>query len=283
MFYLAGHPSLPHRQECQGITFSLQQPAEGALIETLIEQFRKTGAPRRIATLRGTTDNYFIKTTQLTSFTRRLRISLGLPFPGKGLDWELAELVNTLKLGELGIPSPRLLGYGYRSKAGLVDTLCLISEHLEGYLNGAEWLEARPERAGELLESICDAILEMHRKQVYLLDMWLGNIMLTAEAPQELKLIDFESCCFGESRYTDEVLGLIFGQLYYGTLKSTFKDFLSEADFDRNTEKYLAQLPEIDRERFYPAYEAAKFKIVNRKERRKIFERGLKDSKLLKS
>lgn len=282
MQYLAGpYPSLPHRLEYQGIRFHLCQPADDRLLATLSEQFEQLEHGRQLATCQSTLGHCFIKTTPILSLSRRLRITFGLPSPGKGLDWELVELVNHLQAEQLGIPCPRLLGYGYRTRSGLVDALCLIYEYLDGQCNGAEWLEQHPERAPELLASVCEAVLDLHKKRAYPLDLWLGNLMLNPHAPAHLTFIDFESCCFGTSPHIDAVLGLIFGQLYYGTLKTTFKDFLSEAAFDEIIRTYRERLSLLDSEPFESAYQAAKHTIVNRKARRRLFRHGLGGSKLL--
>ena len=284
MPYLAGpHPSLPYRLEHQGIRYQLCQPADSTLVATLNEQFENLENGRRLATCQSVLGHCFIKTTRNRSLTRRLRITLELPSPGKGLDWELVELVNHLQAEQLGIPCPRLLGYGYRTRTGLVDALCLIYEYLDGQCNGAEWLTQHPERAPELLANLCEAVLDLHEKQTYPLDLWLGNVMLDPTDPTQLTFIDFESCCFGESPHIDAVLGLIFGQLYYGTLKTTFKDFLSEAQFDAIVLPSRRRLAALNSEQFETAYEAAKHAIVNRKARRKVFSRSLLKSKLIKA
>ncbi len=226
----APQPTRP--PEPPGIRFQLYQAPDAELLASIADQFDRLEDGRRLTTHQSAFGHCFIKTTPIRSLSRRLRITFGLPSPGKGLDWELVELVNHLQAEALGIPCPRLLGYGYRTRAGLVDALCLIYEYLDGQCDGAEWLGRHPERAPELLATLCEAVLDLHGKRAYPLDLWLGNLMLSPQDPSRLTFIDFESCCFGTSPHIDAVLGLIFGQLYYGTLKATFRDFLSEAQFD---------------------------------------------------
>lgn len=284
MPYLAGqHPSLPVHLNHQGIRFQLYQAPDAELLASIADQFDRLEDGRRLTTHQSAFGHCFIKTTPIRSLSRRLRITFGLPSPGKGLDWELVELVNHLQAEALGIPCPRLLGYGYRTRAGLVDALCLIYEYLDGQCDGAEWLGRHPERAPELLATLCEAVLDLHGKRAYPLDLWLGNLMLSPQDPSRLTFIDFESCCFGTSPHIDAVLGLIFGQLYYGTLKATFRDFLSESQFDAIVRPYRERLAALDTDQFEAAYQAAKHTIVNRKARRRIFRQGLRGSKLLQA
>jgi len=224
--------------------------------------------PRITLDIQTSESRLFIKTSRLTGFQSRLRTTLGIKRRRGGLDWEVAELLNTIRAEELQAPTARLLGFAYRKQLGLVSNVSLIFEFLEHYLPSHHWLGQKADPIPFLRNSFM-LFLKLHEKRIYHLDLWAGNIMI--EPCQEtLRVIDFENCLHGATEHEPEVLGFIYGHFY----QREIAQYIDEPTYDRLVDEAISKLP-IDPVRFKQIYTISKHEKVGRKERHLLHSHGL--------
>src|SRR5690606_228496 len=134
--------------------------------------------------LSGVRSRLFVKTVELDSFPNRLRATLGLRRRDGAHIWPVAELLNTVDAFHRGAPVPRVLGFGYRRRGvSLVRELFLVSEMLDGHVNGQDWLRGGEADVEAFVRSCFGLFHELHERQVFHLDLWLANIMLDPARP----------------------------------------------------------------------------------------------------
>lgn len=210
----------------------------------------------------------FIKSSRLTGFQSRLRTTLGIKRRRGGLDWEVAELLNTIRAQELHAPTARLLGFAYRKQLGLVSDVSLIFQFLEHYQPSHHWLEQNADPI-PLLKNCFRMFRELHEKRIYHLDLWAGNVMIDTRR-EALRVIDFENCLHGTTEYEPEVLGFIYGHFF----QRKINQYVDEPTYDRLVDDVLSQLP-IDPTRFRHTYTLSKHEKVGRKERHLLHSHGM--------
>ncbi|WP_158319642.1 lipopolysaccharide kinase InaA family protein [Azotobacter chroococcum] len=260
----------PIKFQCNGFQYHLAEPLD---IDNLQQKTLSTGGERTliVATTPRNENSYFIKRSLLTGLHSKLRITFGLPRKKAGPDWEIAELTNSLNALQKSIDTPEIVGFGYRKNLGLVNEFEIISKYLSDHTDAATWLSTNPEKIKiqELVDTIQKLIIKLHQKETYHLDMWAGNLLLAPDS-KTLKIIDFENCQFGRTEYSHELLGFLFGFLYYREIKK----HLTAQEYDKITEHTLESHPEIDATRFARLYALSKNLKIGRKERREIFHSG---------
>lgn len=209
----------------------------------------------------------FVKTTRLKKWTLRLRVSLLWSRGAKGYDYPLADLINSLNVEASGVPTPKLIGFGYQSYLGLVTKISLLYEFLSSYSDGVKWLRENPNKAVELTCKAHGKILQLHSVQCYHLDMWLGNIMVPFDESQDIQLIDFEQYVSGVPGDAEALLGFMFGYFWSRELNQV----LSAAEYDALS--YRALLTECDTQSpgFQRSYQLSKQGKVKRRMRRQFF------------
>lgn len=206
----------------------------------------------------------FIKTTRLNSLASRLRVTTGLRRRSGTYDWPVAELNNHLTALQRVDLVPRINGYGFRrSRTGMVKEVFLIYENLCNHINGINWIKHNPQDIHAFIISALNLIVELNRHDIFHLDLWAANIMLTKNQLTSMKAIDLENCFIGKSAFHAETLGFQFAFLYQRTLKK----YVSESDYDAIVEYKINDIGGIDRIKFNPFYNRFKHACADRKER----------------
>lgn len=221
--------------------------------------------------LTGARSRLFVKTVEIDSLPCRLRVTLGLQRRNIGYDWPVAELINTLEAARRGAPVAGVRGFGYRRRGRrLVRELFLVSEMLDGYVNGLHWLEQPGTCVATFLVDVFGLLLHLHGLGIHHLDLWAANIMLDPAQPGDLQVVDLENCFIGETAYAPEALGFQFGFFYFRFIKQ----FIDEARYDQLVSEVLAAHPGIDAPRFQAAYALYKHNTISRKKRRALIIHG---------
>lgn len=262
MRYLRKHGvSLPIKWSEKRWTCISEQEAFGhftAFAQTLVnERNSRPMSSRSFGRLCFGQGTYFIKTTEITQLQEQLRMTLGLQRRVGGYGWPVAEVINTSQAITRGLNTPKLCGFGYkRSRLGLIKEVFIVTDWLNEHVNGLEWLQSKKTDPKEFFEYCFQAMLEMHQKNIWHLDLWVGNVMLSPLSPNKLTVIDLENCYIGETGYTSETLGFQFGFLYYRDINK----YLSEEDYDSAVSKALEGYKGIDKKRFHIFYSYCKKK-----------------------
>lgn len=210
----------------------------------------------------------FIKSSRLTGFQSRLRTTLGIERRKGGLDWEVAELLNCIRAEELQAPTARLQGFAYRKQFGLVSDVVLIFEFLESHVPSQHWIEQKADPI-PFLKNCFVLFRELHAKQIYHLDLWLGNVMIDP-SQGSLRVIDFENCLVGATEFEPELMGFTYGHFFHREVHR----YIDEPSYDRLVEDFISELP-VDPARFRGAYTISKHQKVGRKERHLLHSHGL--------
>jgi hypothetical protein len=241
-------------------------------ISALLAQ-RDSGELRRNISgcMSGERSRLFVKTVELESLPSRLRVTYGWQRRVGGYDWPIAELMNSSNAWNLGAPVPRIRGFGFRRKgARPVRELFLISEMLDGHVDGKFWLSQPQMQIEPFLQGAFALIRELHEKQVCHLDLWVGNIMLDPLRLDKMKVVDLENCYIGLPPYWSEALGFQFAFLFLRLVQ----DHIDETRYDQMVHAALEGYPDIDRVAFERVYSACKHQQISRKKRRDLLMLG---------
>lgn len=255
-------------QMAEGISVDLLSQVHGLIRGR--EQIQ--GKSRASGMLEVESQRLFVKTSLLESWPSRLRVTFGQQRRQGGFDWAVQEVINSVEAYRRGVPTPPLKGFGCRyGSRRLVSEVFMVSEWLEGHVDGLTWLR-RPNVDGEaFLRSIFALIQLMHDREVRHLDLWVANVMLDPQNPEAPKVIDLENCYIGRTDFLAETLGFQFGFLFRREVHAK----LDEARYDALVEQALNAYDGLDRERFRRVYEVSKRQHIGRKERSLIPRRGL--------
>lgn len=241
-------------------------------ISALLAQ-RDSGELRRSISgcMSGASSRLFVKTVELESLPSRLRVTLGMQRRVGGYDWPIAELINSASAWRQGAPVPRLRGFGYRRNGVRpVRELFLISDMLDGYVDGKFWLSQPQMQIEPFLQGAFALIRELHEKLVCHLDLWAGNVMLDPQRLAAMKVVDLENCYIGHPPYWSEALGFQFAFLYLRLVQ----DHIDEALYDHLVHAALSEYPGIDRVAFERVYSLCKHQQISRKKRRDLLLTG---------
>ncbi|WP_447746665.1 lipopolysaccharide kinase InaA family protein [Pseudomonas nicosulfuronedens] len=243
-------------------------PSTLAGIAELIRQ--RDDGRRIVGCVQGNGALSFVKVNRVDGLRRKVRLLLGRQRRQAGFDWMVAELLNTAEASARNAPVPAVHGFGYRKRRyGLINELFLLTEFLDGYVDGLQALEQGRLSAVQLLTQALDLIGQLHTRQIAHLDLWLGNVMVHTSG-QQPKVIDLENCYIGPLPHFAAVLGFQFGFLYYYRAQQ----YIDEVRFDQLVEAALAQYPRLDRAAFVDIYQRAKHQHVGRKERHQLVSHG---------
>ncbi|CAM3451084.1 hypothetical protein BZK31_10615 [Pseudomonas floridensis] len=265
--------SFLHTHQIDKATFHFNQPPSAELLDSVARWFEqpKTQSRKRISgpLLAGNT-RLFAKSQLLESLKSRLRVTLGRQTADGRYDWAVEELHNTLAASQRGIPSPSIIGFGYRRRGlGLVQETLLLTELLDGYADGQDWLEQNPERVQWFVEQALQLLHGSNVKGIYHMDFSALNIMLDETNAEPMKVIDMENCFVGPTFYQAETLAFQTGFLYR---RGLYK-FITEADYDQLVYHTL-NIEHLETGSFEALYDMCKHETIGRKERRKIFLEG---------
>lgn len=221
--------------------------------------------------LSGVRSRLFVKSVEIDSLPSRLRATLGLRRRDGGHIWPVAELLNSVEAFRRGAPVPRVVGFGYRRRGvRLVRELFLVSEMLDGHVNGLDWLQTPGADVEALLRQSFVLFRQLHEQEIFHLDLWLANIMLDPACPERLKVVDLENCHIGATPFLAEALGFQFGFFYFRFVHQ----HIDEERYDQLVDDALQAYGDIDRERFARIYQAIKHRPINRKKRRGLVLQG---------
>lgn len=215
---------------------------------------------------------FFVKTEKIDTFPSRMRATFGLQRSEGGYTWLVEELRNSIEAFRRGAPVPKVAGFGYQRRGRrLVQEFFLVSEMLEGHVNGMEWIQ----RPGIDIESFllnCFSLFkQLHDREIFHLDLWLANIMVDPTKPDhQLRVVDLENCHIGAAPRYSETLGFQFGFFFFRFVR----DYISEARYDELVTAALQAYGEVDEACFAHIYELAKRKPTCRKKRRLLISQG---------
>lgn len=253
---------------------SLEDP-QGLLRQTheLLSQ-RQVRNKRVIGSIPNISPPLFLKSSAMESWKSRIRMTLGLERQrkhGGGYDWPVEELFNTLHAHQQGIPTAQVLGFGYRRHPlGWIDEFFLLSEKLEDHIDGREWLNRPACDPAEFVGRALQLIVRMHQKNLIHLDPWAANFMVNPADPRDLRIIDLENCIRQPTIHLRETLAIQFGILF----RRETRRHISEARFDQEVIRTLAEQGLPYDARFHNAYQVAKHQKIARKARRKTPQLG---------
>ena len=222
--------------------------------------------------LKTSNNHFFVKTEKLDDFRSRLRATLGLRRSDGGQMWLIEELRNSVEAFRRGAPVPKVTAFGYQRRGRrLIREFFLVSEMLEGHVDGMEWLRTPGVDIEQLLRSCFALFKQLHDRDIFHLDLWLANMMLDPRHPAQLYAVDLENCHIGATRYFSEVLAFQFGFLFFRFLH----EHITEARYDELVADALAAYRNIDEKRFSQIYEVVKRKPISRKKRKLLVLQGV--------
>lgn len=211
-------------------------------------------------------ESIFVKRFAAGDLKHSLRMTFGVKRRRGGLDWPIAELINSCEVMSRSGGLPDLLGFGYRlSNLGLVEEVYLFFDLLEGYVNGIDWLESikeKPDEVEEFLSDCVQLIASLNQLNIYHLDPWLENIMLHPDRPRELVPIDVENCFIGAPEAPFVVAGFQYGYMFQRGPMRVF----SEERFDDMVREVLETYPGFEEVHMEP-YAQCKRSWLGRKQR----------------
>lgn len=248
-------------------------PTPGKPSNSFIAQ--NANAKRISAPLACAQSQLFTKREKLDSLKKKLRMQRGRPKRNGMYDWTLEELINTREAARRGARVPRLVGYGYsRSKIGLMQDFFLITELLSDHEDGAARIRRAPEAVHQVIEASFELLHDLHCQGLTHMDLWAANVMLPKQG--KAQAIDLENSFSEPGDFFSETLGFQFGFFYFREIYR----YITEADYDAAVECALAKyFPDVEHAAFNRVYALAKHQEVGRMERRKIFTRGVLESR----
>lgn len=253
------HPTLYNTKELLGATlhhFRAREEANKTWLSAPIYTNKKT---------------FFIKSTELSSFPSRARVTLNLKRTNGLYDWPIAELHNNITINNLTEQTPTLIGHAIRTSCtGLAKDIVLIFEYLNNHIDGLQWIKENPNQIREFIKLTMEFIISLNNTGIIHLDLWARNVMLPENEPTAIKLIDLENCMIGHTRFPSETLGFQFGFLFHHTLKN----HINEDEYDLIVEEKLPSGDGFQRPRFEKYYQYFKHVHASRKERQTIIKRG---------
>lgn len=281
MRYLRSYKKVfKHRARLQDLTVHAQDSSSTAILSPVAALLNRRGhEPLRGSLTRCMSTSgarFFVKTEKIDSFPSRLRATFGLHRSEGGYTWLVEELRNSVEAWHRGAPVPRVAAFGYQRRGRrLVREFFLVSEMLDGHINAMEWIQ-RPGVDVEQLLLNCFALFkQLHDREIFHLDLWLANIMLDPQQPDQLRVVDLENCYIGTTAYLSEMLGFQFGFFFFRFVR----EHISEERYDQLVNEALQAYADVDRERFSRVYDVVKRQPTSRKKRRLLVLHGLLKTK----
>lgn len=228
--------------------------------------------PQRVSQPVGQGDGQlFMKVQRIDTLPKKLRMMLGKPKRSGRYDWPLEELLNTVVAAQRGLKTARVVGFGVvKPRFGVVEEFVLLTEMLDGYCNGLQWLQKHPHRAVEFVERCMKLILDMQSRGLTHLDLWVANVMVPDDGARSWRVIDMENVFTRLSAFPSQTLGWQLGFLYRRELHR----FIDEALYDVLVLRFVGGCPGVDREAFLGVYRLSKVLALSHKKRRQIFLEG---------
>jgi hypothetical protein len=262
------------RHQVANATLNFAKTPNPLMLEAIDRLFASAnhGRPKRVSQLVAHQDcKVFMKIQHIETLPKKLRIMLGRRKRSGRFDWPVEELLNTVIAAERGIGSARVIGFGMvKPRLGVIREFVLLTEFLDGHLNGLQWLEKHPEGADQFVKKCMDVIVGMNRSGFTHLDLWIANIMVPDEHEKALRIIDMENVFTRESAFHSETLGFQLGFLY----RKDLHRYMCESRYDSMVSEFLREQADVDEAAFERIYTPSKQQKFSHRTRRKIFLQG---------
>jgi hypothetical protein len=253
----------------QRSTFHLKVPFNSVVAQAF-EQLLSLNdlAKRTSAPIAGSAGSLFAKRQVLETFPKKFRFARGARKRCGMYDWPIEELLNTSEAHRRGARVPAVVGYGYtKSRLGLVKDFFIITEMLQGYTDGFQWMQSKPEEIHRVIEASFELLFSLNSNGIYHMDLWAANVMISNDGTAPTYAIDLENCFAQNTECLSETLGFQFGFFY----RREVYRYITEAAYDALVESALAAYAGVDPNRFEQVYKQSKHLDVGRKERRFFF------------
>lgn len=256
-------------------TLHLKKPVIASVVEALTQLLSQERQAKRVsAPLPLGEHAVFAKRQVLETLPKKIRVARGTRKRCGMFEWPIEELVNTAEAHRRGARVPAVVGYGYtKSRLGLMDDFFIITELLQNYTDGYQWMLAKPHEVERVIDAAFELMFSLNESRIYHMDLWAANVMMCAQGVAPTYAIDLENCFAHETEYLSETLGFQFGFFYWREVK----EFIEEARYDELVAQALESYTTFDRERFLRTYEVSKHQHLGRKERRTVFAQGTMD------
>lgn len=265
----------PYTFKHQRSTLHLKTPVSASTTEAFTQLLsQKRQAKRVSAPLPAGEQLLFAKRQVLETLPKKIRLARGTRKRCGMFDWPIEELINTAEAHRRGASVPGVVGYGYtKSRFGLMDDFFIITELLQNYTDGYQWMLARPEEVERVIGAVFELMLSLNSTGIYHMDLWAANVMMCNEGVGATYAIDLENCFAQDAEYLSETLGFQFGFFYLREVNG----FIEEERYDALVYDALTAHSQVDRKRFIDTFQVAKHQHLGRKERRKVFLQGVID------
>lgn len=239
---------------------SLEHEQASAVKEAMCESVIKKEQNKDFKLIKTPTKSYIIKNNHLGHRNKMIRAAVGIKRNGT-YEYSIAEIDNQIKLIDLDYV-PRIVGYAFKSKLGLVKSSSICIEYLTDTYNIKEYIEKYPNKIEPALIK-CFNLIEKHLKDdIIHLDLWIGNILVNKDL-SKIWMIDLEFLQHSPTGSHEKKLGFCLGFMYQGTLlnyityekyKAMIRDWLNNLNYDNS--KVMEQLEfrsktEIHRKELY--------------------------------
>lgn len=253
-------------------TLHLKRPVIASVAQALTQLLSQERQAKRVsAPLPLGEHAVFAKRQVLETLPKKIRVARGTRKRCGMFEWPIEELLNTAEAHRRGARVPAVVGYGYtKSRLGLMDDFFIITELLQNYTDGYQWMLAQPEEVEQVIGAAFELMHSLNSNGIYHMDLWAANVMMCAQGIAPTYAIDLENCFAQETEFLSETLGFQFGFLYFREMKA----LISEARYDALVEQALEARGLVNRERFNTVYQIAKHHEIGRKTRRDIFISG---------
>lgn len=253
-------------------TLHLKAPVIASVAEALTQLLSQERQAKRVsAPLPLGEHALFAKRQVLETLPKKIRFARGTRKRCGMFDWPIEELINTAEAHRRGTCVPAVVGYGYtKSRLGLMDDFFIITELLQNYTDGYQWMLARPEEVERVIDKAFKLLFSLNSSGVYHMDLWAANVMMCDKGVGATFAIDLENCFVQETEYLSETLGFQFGFFYLREVNG----LVDEAQYDAAVKLALQRYASVDLERFIKIYQVSKHRHLGRKDRRDVFLRG---------
>lgn len=146
----------------------------------------------------------------------------------------------------------------------------IITQLLQNYTDGYQWLLARPEEAEQVIGAAFELLFSLNSSGIYHMDLWAANVMMCNEGIAPTCAIDLENCFSATPPFLSETLGFQFGFFYR---REVYRS-IDEKRYDALVRQALNAYQDVDHHRFNAVYEQVKHRDIGRKERRDVFSHG---------
>lgn len=256
----------------QRSTVHLNAPVSATLAAALAELLSLERPSNRLsAPLQAGDEALFAKRQLLETLPKKIRFTRGTRKRCGMFDWPIEELINTTEAHRRGANVPGVVGYGYtRSRLGLMNDFVIITELLQGYTDGYQWMLAKPEDVERVIGAAFELLFSLNNSGIYHMDLWAANVMMCDAGVGATFAIDLENCFAAAPQFLSETLGFQLGFFYLREVNG----LVGESEYDALVDRALEACEGVNRERFDEVYQMAKHHHIGRKERRDIFVSG---------